>query len=84
MPTTQEQATIIVDKVKKLLAVAEKDDIHLKVAGNKLDEEWLYIVVEPSRSNVRASDYANFMSQVERELRAAGHEYVLLVPALKD
>jgi hypothetical protein len=38
----------------------------------------------PSKPGVRASEYANYMSKVERELRAAGDENVLLVPALED
>jgi hypothetical protein len=85
MPTTQQQATDIVNKVIKRLADAERQDrIYLKVTGYKLDEDWLYIVVVPSRPGVRASEYANYMSKVERELRAAGDDNVLLVPALED
>jgi hypothetical protein len=83
MPTTQ-QVTDIVDKVKKRLVEAEREGIHLKVTGKKLDDDWLYIVVEPSRSGIRASDHASFMSKVERELRADGDDNVLLVPALTD
>ncbi len=83
MPTTQ-QVTDIVQKVKKRLSEAENDGIYLKVSGDKLDDDWLYIVVVPSKSGVRASDHASFMSKVERELRAAGDDNVLLVPALTD
>lgn len=84
MPTTQQGATEIVNKVKKRLSDAERDGIFLKVTGDKLDDDWLYIVVVPSKPGVRASDYANYMSKVERELRAAGDDNVLLVPALED
>jgi hypothetical protein len=84
MPTTQQGATEIVDKVKKRLVDAEREGIYLKVTGDKLDGDWLYIVVVPSRPGVRASEYANYMSKVERELRATGEENVLLVPALED
>ena len=83
MPTTQ-QVTDIVDKVKKRLAEGERDGIYLKVTGEKLDDDWLYILVTPSKAGVRASDHANFMSKVERELRAGGDDNVLLVPALTD
>ena len=72
------------NKVKKRLAEAEKEGIYLKVSGDKLDGDWLYIVVVPSKAGVRASEYANYMSKVERELRAAGDDNVLLVPALED
>jgi hypothetical protein len=84
MPTTQQEVTDIVNKVKKRLADGEKDGVFLKVTGEKLDDDWLYIVVVPSKPGVRASEYANYMSKVERELRAAGDDNVLLVPALED
>jgi hypothetical protein len=83
MPTTQ-QVTDIVEKVKKRLSEAEKEGIHLKVSGEKLDDDWLYIVVVPSQSGIRAADHASFMSKIERELRDAGDANVLLVPALTD
>ncbi len=69
MPTTQ-QITDIVEKVRKRLAEGERQGIHLKVISDKLDDDWLYIVVVPSKPGVRASEYANFMSKIERELRA--------------
>lgn len=83
MPATH-QVTDIVGKVEKRLVEAERDGIYLKVSGSKLDDDWLYIVVVPSRPGVRASEHANFMSKIERELRAAGDDNVLLVPALAD
>ena len=84
LPTTQQEATDIVNKVKQRLAAAEQQGIYLTVTGDKLDGDWLYIVVVPSKPGVRASDYANYMSKVERELRAAGDDNVVLVPALED
>ena len=83
MPTTQ-QVTDIVDKVKKRLSEAEQAGIYLKVSDQQLDDDWLYIVVVPSKSGVRASKHASFMSKIERELRADGDDNVLLVPALTD
>ena len=83
MPT-MDQTSAIVDKVRRRLADGETEGIHLKVTGDKLDDDWLYIVVVPSKPGVRASEYANFMSKIERELRADGHDNVLLVPALDD
>ena len=83
MPTT-EQVTGIVEKVRNRLAGAERDGIHLKVSGEKLDDDWLSIVVMPSRQGVRALDYADLMSRIERELREQGDDNVLLAPALED
>jgi hypothetical protein len=83
MPITH-QITDIVEKVRKRLVEGEREGIYLKVVSEKLDDDWLYIVVVPSKAGVRASDYANFMSKIERELRAEGDDQVLLVPALGD
>jgi hypothetical protein len=84
MPTTQQHATDIVEKVKALLLDAQRENVHLRVNGFKLDDDWLYIVVVPSKAGVRASEYANYMSKIERELRKEGEENVLLVPALDE
>ncbi len=73
-----------VKKVEQFLAQAESKGVHLKVSRSKLDDDWLSIVVVPSRPGVRALDYANVMSQIERELREQGDDNVLLVPALED
>lgn len=83
MPTTQ-QVQEIVDKVRKRLADAERDGVYLKVAEERLEDDWLYIVVVPTRPGVRASEHARLMSQIERELRQEGDDNVLLVPALED
>ncbi len=83
MPTTQ-QVQEIVDKVRKRLVDAERDGVYLKVAEERLEDEWLYIVVVPTRPGVRASEHARLMSHIERELRLQGDDNVLLVPALED
>ena len=83
MPTTTQQSEIV-ERVKARLADAECEGVYLKVSGHKLDDEWLYVVVEPAKAGVRASDHANLMSKIERELRKDGIDQVLLVPALKD
>jgi hypothetical protein len=82
--STTTQVTDIVQKVRNRLGDGEKEGIHLKVVSEKLDDDWLFIVVVPSKPGVRASEYANFMSKIDRELRAAGDDQVLLVPALQD
>jgi hypothetical protein len=53
-------------------------------AVKSYDDDWLYIVVIPKTSGVRASDHARLMSQIERELREQGDDRVLLVPALEE
>jgi len=83
MPTMQ-QIDPIVKKVEHLLKQAETRGIHLKVSDSKLDDGWLYVVVVPKQPGVRASDHAQLMSQIERQLRAEGDRRVLLIPALED
>ena len=83
MPAIQ-QIDPIVKKIERRLAQAEARGIHLKVLSSKLDDDWLYVVVVPKQAGVRASDHAQLMSEIERQLRAEGDERVLLVPALDD
>ncbi len=83
MPATHE-ITDIVEKVKTRLEKARQRGIDLDVIEWRCDEDWLYIVIVPSKAGVRASDHANLMSQIERELRDEGIDKVLLVPALSD
>jgi hypothetical protein len=54
------------------------------VSGHKVDDDWLYTVVVPSRPGVRASGYANAMSKVEGDHRGAGDDNVLILPARED
>lgn len=74
----------IVKQVQADLVDGAKNGVHLKMNGEKLDGDWLYIAVVPSKPGVRTSEYANFMSEIERKLRAAGKDNVLLVPVLED
>jgi hypothetical protein len=83
MPTQQEVPAIVAE-VRHRLADAARQGVYLEVVNERLDDEWLSIVVTPSRPGVRASDHANLMSQIERDLRRQGTGHVLLVPALED
>ncbi len=83
MPTMQEIEPIV-KKIEQRLFEAEMRGIRLKVSDYKLDDDWLYVVVVPNQTGVRASDHAQLMAEIERNLRADGDERVLLVPALDD
>ena len=56
----------------------------LRVSGERLDDRWLYIAVEPAQAGVSALDHANAMSRIERDLRKTGDDEVLLVPAIEE
>ena len=83
MPTAS-QVPGIVAEVRQRLADVANQGVHLQVTGDKLEDDWLYVVVAPSQPGVRASDHARLMSQIERELRKQGTGNVLLVPAIDD
>lgn len=80
MPTPQ-QIPLIMHEIEDHFAAHH---IPLKVDSNKLDDGWLTVVVVPTQTGIRASDYAERMSEVERNLRAHGYDEVVLVPALED
>ena len=83
MPTVQQIEPVVV-KVEQLLAEAETHGVYLQIANSKYEDDWLFIVVVPSRPGVRASDHADLMSKIERQLRADGDNHILLVPVLED
>ena len=81
---TQQQVPEIVEEVRQRLADLEQQGVYLQVVDGKLEDDWLYVMVTPSRDGVRASEHARYMSQIERELRKKGTDHVLLVPTLED
>lgn len=84
---TQEQVPSIVKRVRELLDEdAEQRKAHLAVNDEetKLDDDWLYVCVEPTVSGERASDYADLMSDVEKALQRDGIENVILIPVIPD
>lgn len=83
MPTAT-QTNEIIDRVEKRLNEAARRGVKLKVSSYKLDDDWLYVVVEPDVAGIRASDHADLMEEIERELRTEGIDQVLLVPAMRD
>lgn len=52
--------------------------------NHRIEDDWLYITVAPSIANVRVSDYASIMAQIEKELREQGIDNVLLIPVVPD
>jgi len=83
MPNEQE-TPIIIQRVRELLTDAKNRGIHLQLTGYRLDDGWLYLVVEPTQKGQRASQHAHFMTEIERVLQKDGHDQVLLVPAVPE
>ena len=80
MPTKAQVPEIL----KQVRASLEKADIPIRVIKSKLNDGWLTIIVVPTKDGVRASEHADAMSAVERELRKGGVDEVVLVPALAE
>ena len=52
--------------------------------GYHADDGWLTIIVSPAAKGIRAYDYVEALSDVEKELREEGLEQIVLVPAMAD
>ncbi|MGF1633633.1 MAG: hypothetical protein ACFCVE_07260 [Phycisphaerae bacterium] len=83
MPTETDKQKII-ERVKQLLDEAKEDGVHLDLAAQRFDDDWLYLVVTPTRQGERASQHAHQMTRIERTLRGEGYDQVLLVPAVPE
>lgn len=83
MPNERDKS-VIIERVEKMLSDGEKRGIHLRLAGSRFDDQWLYLVVELSRQGGRASQHAHYMTEIERALQKEGFDQVLLVPALPE
>ncbi len=84
---TQGEIPKIIETVKEQLKKAEHDrGIHLQLSPHdyRIEDDWLYLCVTPSREGVRASDHAELMAEIEKQLREQGNDNVLLVPTLDD
>ena len=47
-------------------------------------DDWLSVIVAPNGNGMRAYEYVDALSQLERELRDKGLEKVVLVPVIAD
>lgn len=73
----------IISKIEdRLQKIALQKPVHLAIADNgwKLEDDWLYVSVQPTVPGERALDYADAMSEIEQELQKEGHDNVILVP----
>jgi hypothetical protein len=84
---TADDVKSVLGTVQEKLAAKEKQSgIPLSVSSeaSRQEDDWLYVVVAPTRQGIRAYDYVAILSEVERELHQQGLEHVLLVPAMPD
>lgn len=87
MIVSAEMLPAVLEKVRgKLKNLEQEEGVPLAVEEHdyKIEDDWLYICITPTKSGVRASDYARTMARVERELYEEDIENVLLVPTLDE
>ena len=83
MPAEKDK-NLLIDRVKQLLAEATPQGVHLELTGSRFDDDWLYLVVAPTRKDERASQHAHLMTEIERKLLKEGYDQVLLVPSVPE
>ena len=72
----------LLKEVQELLnAACRRKNFGLKVAGHTSDDDWINIVVSPTKVGIGAYEYTDILSNVEKQVRAHGDEHILLVPA---
>ena len=84
---TQQQIDAVLNRVQSLLDDQKRTtgvDLRVPPDGFVDDDPWLSVLVTPAGSGVRASQYVESLDDVEKALRRAGVDHVLLVPALVD
>jgi hypothetical protein len=84
---TQEKLPEIVKYVQERLEQNFREGgVRLQVVETdfKIEDDWLYVCVTPAQPGVRASDHAELMSRIEKELSESGIENVLLVPTMAE
>ena len=83
-----EEIKDVVDWVRNRLEEYRRErDVQLTLEERdyRLEDEWLYLVVTPARPGIRASDYAEIMAEIEKELYEKKKiDNVLLVPAINE
>ena len=76
----------IAELARRYLQPHQPRDYRLEVDVESIhqDEDWYYVVVEPSREGVRSYDYSARLAEAELDLQEKEKVNILLVPALPN
>ena len=83
----EKQIPGVVAQVEKLLSSLSRQrniGLGLEKQDYRLEDGWLYLCVTSNKPDVRVSDYAELLADVEKELRTHKINNVLLVPTVAD
>jgi hypothetical protein len=78
--TLDSEKVRIKERVETYLQPRQPDNFRLNIVGVKRDGEYVYVVVQPDRDDIRSYDYYNVLAEVENDLEENEHLNVLLVP----
>jgi hypothetical protein len=84
---TQAEIDAILTEVRARLDTKRRAtgvDLRVPQDGYLQNDDWLNVIVTPTAQGMRAYEYVDALSDLEKELRDNGIEHVLLVPALAD
>lgn len=76
----------ILDTVENTLERHQPVDYRIEMSrdGVRNDGQWWYVVVHPTKPDVRASEYTHALEQVENEIARDHGVNVLLVPTIAE
>ena len=83
-PVDSAESEQIVRLVQSCLDSRQPDNYRLQVVpeGVRKEDDWYYVVVQPSREDARSYEYYGLLTDAETELRDEKKKNVLLVPVL--
>ena len=70
------------DVVSQYLAPHQPSGYQLRITGVKQDGDYYYVVVQPSRDDIRSYDYYNLLAETENDIEEKENLNIMLVPAL--
>ncbi len=84
--TDQKERARIVALAQKYLEPHQAPDYRMEVEADSIqqDDDWYYVVVIPSRYDIRSYDYSARLAEAELDLQEKEQLNVLLVPALPN
>ncbi|MEW6250138.1 MAG: hypothetical protein AB1716_05795 [Planctomycetota bacterium] len=82
----EKQRARIIEMVRKYLAAHQPKDYELVIDEQSVqqDDDWYYVLVEPSREDVRSYDYSARLAEAELDLQEQEKVNILLVPVLPN
>ncbi len=74
----------VIKIVERYLEPHQPRDYKLRVLpeGIRQDDDWWYVIVQPTSDRPRSYDYYDALSETEQDIQDNEHENILLVPVM--